>query len=72
MIARRALVVELPGVDCDIVRLQALTNLAYKYRELEICPDDIPRTACTMLYKTDFDLEFGSRPKSGLQDNGYQ
>jgi putative transposase len=63
MIARRALVVELPSVDCDILRLQALTNLAYRYRELEICPDDIPRTACTMLYKTNFDLEFGSRPK---------
>jgi putative transposase len=63
MIARRALVVELPSVDCDILRLQALTNLAYRYKELEICPDDIPRTACTMLYKTNFDLEFGSRPK---------
>jgi putative transposase len=63
MIARRALVVELPSVDCDIVRLQALTNLAYKYRELEICPDDIPRTACTMLYKRNFNLEFGTKPK---------
>jgi putative transposase len=63
MIARRALVVELPNVDCNILRLQALTNLAYRYRELEICPDDIPRTACTMLYKTNFDLEFGARPK---------
>jgi putative transposase len=63
MIARRALVVELPSVDCDVLRLQALTNLAYRYKELEICPDDIPRTACTMLYKTNFDLEFGSRPK---------
>jgi hypothetical protein len=63
MIARRALVVELPSVGCNILRLQALTNLAYRYRELEICPDDIPRTACTMLYKTNFDLEFGSRPK---------
>jgi putative transposase len=45
------------------VRLQALTNLAYRYRELEICPEDIPRTACTMLYKRSFDLEFGTRPK---------
>jgi putative transposase len=63
MIARRALLVELPSVDCDIVRLQALTNLAYKYRELEICPDDIPRTACTMLYKRNFNLEFGTKPK---------
>jgi putative transposase len=63
MIARRALVVELPSVDCDIVRLQALTNLAYKYRELGICPEDLPRTACTMLYKRNFDLEFGTRPK---------
>lgn len=63
MIARRALVVELPSVDCDIVRLQALTNLAYKYKELEICPDDIPRTACTMLYKRNFNLEFGTKPK---------
>jgi putative transposase len=63
MIARRALVVELPSVDCNILRLQALTNLAYRYRELEICPDDIPRTACTMLYKRSFDLEFGARPK---------
>jgi len=63
MIARRALVVELPSVDCDILRVQALTNLAYRYKELEICPDDIPRTACTMLYKTNFDLEFGTRPK---------
>jgi putative transposase len=63
MIARRALVVELPNVDCDILRLQALTNLAYRYGELEICPDDIPRTACTMLYKRGFDLEFGARPK---------
>jgi putative transposase len=63
MIARRALVVELPSVDCNILRLQALTNLAYRYRELEICPDDIPRTACTMLYKRSFDLEFGTRPK---------
>jgi len=63
MIARRALVVELPSVDRDIVRLQALTNLAYKYKELEICPDDIPRTACTMLYKRNFNLEFGTKPK---------
>jgi hypothetical protein len=51
MIARRAVVVELPSVDCDVLRLQALTNLAYRYRELEICPEDLPRTACTMLYK---------------------
>jgi hypothetical protein len=36
MIARRAIVVELPNGDCDIVRLQALTNLAYRYRELKI------------------------------------
>jgi putative transposase len=50
-------------VDCDIVRLQALTNLAYRYRELKICPEDLPRTACTMLYKRNFNLEFGSRPK---------
>ena len=63
MIARRAIVVELPNVDCDIVRLQALTNLAYRYRELEICPEDLPRTACTMLYRRNFDLEFGTRPK---------
>jgi putative transposase len=63
MIARRALVVELPSVDCNILRLQALTNLAYKYKELKLCPDDIPRTACTMLYKRSFDLEFGTRPK---------
>jgi putative transposase len=63
MIARRALVVELPSVDCDILRLQALTNLAYRYRELGICPEDLPRTACTMLYKRNFDLEFGTRPK---------
>ena len=63
MIARRALVVELPNVDCDILRLQALTNLAYRYRELGICPEDLPRTACTMLYKKSFELEFGARPK---------
>jgi putative transposase len=63
MIARRALVVELPSVDCDILRLQALTNLAYRYKELKICPDDIPRTACTMLYKRSFNLEFGTKPK---------
>jgi putative transposase len=63
MIARRAIVVELPNMDCDIVRLQALTNLAYRYRELKICPEDIPRTACTMLYRRNFDLEFGTRPK---------
>jgi putative transposase len=63
MIARRAIVVELPSVDCDVVRLQALTNLAYRYKELKICPDDMPRTACTMLYKRSFDLEFGTRPK---------
>jgi putative transposase len=63
MIARRAIVVELPNVDCDIVRLQALTNLAYRYKELKICPEDLPRTACTMLYKRNFDLEFGTRPK---------
>jgi putative transposase len=63
MIARRSLVVELPSVDCDILRLQALTNLAYRYKELEICPDDIPRTACTMLYKKNFNLEFGTKPK---------
>ncbi len=63
MIARRAIVVELPSVDCDIVRLQALTNLAYRYKELKICPEDLPRTACTMLYKKSFDLEFGTRPK---------
>jgi putative transposase len=62
MIARRAIVVELPKVDCDVLRLQALTNLAYRYRELEICPEDLPRTACTMLYRR-FDLEFGTRPK---------
>jgi len=63
MIARRALVVELPNVDCDILRLQALTNLAYRYRELKICPEDLPRTACTMLYKKNFNLEFGTKPK---------
>jgi putative transposase len=63
MIARRALVVELPNVDCDILRLQALTNLAYRYKELKICPEDLPRTACIMLYKRSFNLEFGSRPK---------
>jgi putative transposase len=63
MIARRALVVELPSVDCDVLRLQALTNLAYRYKELEICPEDLPRTACTMLYKRGVDLEFGTRPK---------
>jgi putative transposase len=63
MIARRALVVELPSVDCDIIRLQALTNLAYRYKELGICPEDLPRTACIMLYKRNFDLEFGIRPK---------
>jgi putative transposase len=63
MIARRAIVVELPSVDCDILRLQALTNLAYRYRELEICPEDLPRTACTMLYKRNFNLEFEARPK---------
>jgi putative transposase len=63
MIARRAVVVKLPKVDCDVLRLQALTNLAYRYKELEICPEDIPRTACTMLYKKNFDLEFGTRPK---------
>ncbi len=63
MIARRSLVVELPSVDCDILRLRALTNLAYRYKELEICPDDIPRTACTMLYKKNFNLEFGTKPK---------
>jgi putative transposase len=63
MIARRAVVVKLPKVDCDIVRLQALTNLAYRYRELGICPEDLPKTACTMLYKKNFDLEFGTRPK---------
>jgi putative transposase len=63
MIVRRALVVELPSVDCDIVRFQALTNLAYRYRELGICPEDLPRTVCTMLYKRNFDFEFGARPK---------
>jgi len=63
MIARRALVVELPSVDCDVLRLQALTNLAYRYRDLEICPEDLPKTACTMLYKTKFDLKFGAVPK---------
>jgi putative transposase len=63
MIVRRSVVVKLPKVDCDIVRLQALTNLAYRYKELGICPEDIPRTACTMLYKRDFDLKFGTRPK---------
>jgi putative transposase len=63
MIARRAIVVELPSVDCDVLRLQALTNLAYRYKELEICPEDLPRTACTMLHKRGFDLEFGTRPK---------
>jgi putative transposase len=63
MIARRALVVELPSVDCDIVRLQALTNLAYRYKKLKICPEDLPRTVCTMLYKKNFNLEFGTKPK---------
>jgi hypothetical protein len=63
MIARRAVVVELHSVDCDILRLQALTNIAYRYKELKICPEDIPRTACTMLYKRSFDLKFGTRPK---------
>ena len=60
---RRSVVVKLPKINCDIVRLQALTNLAYRYKELGICPEDIPRTACTMLYKRDFDLKFGTRPK---------
>jgi hypothetical protein len=63
MIARRAIVVKPPNIDCDIIRLQALTNLAYRYKELEICPDDMPRTACTMLYKKSFNLEFGTKPK---------
>jgi putative transposase len=63
MIARRAVVVKPPNIDCDIVRLEALTNLAYRYKELEICPEDLPRTVCTMLYKRNFDLEFGTRPK---------
>jgi putative transposase len=64
MIARRAIVVKLPSnMDCDILRLQALTNLAYRYKELEICPEDLPRTVCTMLYKRNFDLELGARPK---------
>ena len=63
MIARRSIVVKIPEVDCDIARLQALTNLAYRYRELGICPEDLPRTTCTMLYKRSFDLEFGTRPK---------
>ena len=63
MIARRSVVVKVPNVDCDIVRLQALTNLAYRYKELKICPEDLPRTACTMLYKRNFNLEFGTRPK---------
>jgi putative transposase len=63
MIARRSVVVELPNGDCDIVRLQALTNLAYRYKDLEICPEDLPRTACTMLYRRNFDLEFGTKPK---------
>jgi putative transposase len=63
MIVRRAIVVKLPNVDCDILRLQALTNLAYRYKELKICPEDLPRTVCTMLYKRSFDLEFGTRPK---------
>jgi hypothetical protein len=63
MIARRSVVVKLPKVDCDVLRLQALTNLAYRYRELGICPEDLPRTACTMLYRRSFDLEFGARPK---------
>jgi putative transposase len=63
MIARRAIVVELPNVNCNILRLQALTNLAYRYRELGVCPDDTPRAVCTMLYKRNFDLEFGTRPK---------
>jgi putative transposase len=63
MIVRRSVVVKIPEVDCNIVRLQALTNLAYRYRELEICPEDLPRTACTMLYKRNFELEFGARPK---------
>jgi len=63
MIARRSVVVKLPNVDCNILRLQALTNLAYRYRELGVCPDDTPRAVCTMLYKRNFDLEFGTRPK---------
>jgi putative transposase len=63
MIARRSVVVKVPSADCDVVRLQALTNLAYRYRELEICPEDMPRTVCTMLYKRSFNLEFGSKPK---------
>jgi putative transposase len=63
MIVRRSVVVKLPKIDCDIVRLQALTNLAYRYRGLGICPEDMPRTACIMLYKRDFDLEFGTIPK---------
>jgi putative transposase len=63
MIARRAVVVKIPNADCDIPRLQALTNLAYRYRDLGICPEDIPRTACTMLYKRSFDLELGTKPK---------
>jgi putative transposase len=63
MIVRRSIVVKIPNVDCNILRLQALTNLAYRYRELEICPEDVPRTACTMLYKRSFDMEFGTRPK---------
>jgi hypothetical protein len=48
MIVRRAIVVKLsPNVDCGILRLQALTNLACRYGDLEICPEDLPRTACT-------------------------
>jgi hypothetical protein len=38
MIARRAIVVELPSVDCDILRVQALTNLAYRYKRARNMP----------------------------------
>jgi len=68
MIARRAILIELPRDKCDveyIKRLMALTNLAY--RDYEIWVSDLPRTIQHQLYHSFVNymdsLVFGTDPK---------
>ena len=67
MIARRAILIELPKDRCNvdyIKRLMALTNLAY--RDYEVWMPDLPKTIQHQLYGFKNYMEslvFGTTPK---------
>ncbi len=70
MIARRAIIIKLPKDKCDvnyILRLMALTNIAY--RGYEIWAPDLPKTIQHQLYSFKNYMEslvFGTTPKKWL------